>query len=69
MTPDVGWARFMDYSPGSWLATPQEMVYFASKAVAFGEQSAEMAGGVDGLDGGVTRNGRALEAAVKLGRG
>ena len=69
MTPDVGWAGFMDYSPGSWLATtPQQMEFFSSKAVAFGGAvSLEMAGGVDGLDGGVTQNGRALEAAARMG--
>lgn len=69
MTPDVGWAGLMEYSPGSWLATtPQQLEFLASKAVAFGGAvSLEMAGGHDGLDGGVTENGRALEAAVRMG--
>eukprot|EP01051_Picozoa_sp_SAG22_P011797 SAG22_NODE_1167_length_5279_cov_6.428764_2_plen_871_part_00 len=69
MVPDVGWAGLMEYSPGSWLATtPQQMEFLASKAVAFGGAvSLEMAGGTDGLDGGVTRNGRALEAAARMG--
>ena len=59
----------LDYSPGSWYATtPQQMEFLASKAVGFdGAVSLEMAGGVDGLDGGVTTNGRALEAAEKMG--
>lgn len=70
MTPDVGWGGLTEYSPGSWLATtPQEMEFLASKAVAFGGAvSLEMAGGPDGLSGGVTTNGRALEAAAKMGR-
>jgi hypothetical protein len=69
MTPDVGWAGILDYSPGSWLpTTPQQMEFFASKAVAFGGAlSLEMAGGVDGSLSGVTTNGRALEAAHKMG--
>ena len=69
MTPDVGWAGLMEYSPGSWLATtPQQMEFLASKAVAFGGAvSLEMAGGADGLDGGVTTNGRALEMATRMG--
>jgi hypothetical protein len=59
----------MNDSPGSWLATtPQQMEFLASKAVAFGGAvSLEMAGGTDGLDGGVTTNGRAMEAAAKMG--
>jgi hypothetical protein len=59
----------MNDSPGSWLATtPQQMEFLASKAVAFGGAvSLEMAGGTDGLDGGVTKNGRAMEAAARMG--
>ena len=69
MTPDVDWAGIMDYSPGSWRATtPQQMEFLASKAVAFGGAvSVEMAGGAEGTDGGVTTNGRALEAASRMG--
>ena len=44
------------------------MEFLASKAVAFGGAvSLEMAGGTDGLDGGVTTNGRAMEAAARMG--
>ena len=79
-TPDLGWAGIFDYSPGGevtpsgccgggWYATtPQQLEYLASKAIAYGgAPSLEMAGGPDGLDGGLTTNGRAMEGMHLMG--
>ena len=69
VTPDLGWAGILDYSPGNWFATtPQQLEYLASKAVAFGgAPSLELAAGPDGSGGSLPANGRSMEAMQRMG--